>query len=224
MASKVHLLFRVLLIAAVMQLHSVIVVGEPQVPCYFLFGDSLVDTGNNNRFVKAEKANYPPYGIDFPQGVTGRFTNGRTAPDIIGQLLGFSNFTPLYSTVTNEEIDKGVNYGSAGAGIREETGRNLGERISFDKQILNHQEIISRLWRLMQDNQTLTNEYIKKCIYIVNIGSDDYVNNYLMPSNYSTSSIFNPDQYATLLIQQYSQQLTALLHLYELCQILLVVK
>ncbi|KAJ0682393.1 putative triacylglycerol lipase [Helianthus annuus] len=212
MASKHGLLFRVLLIAALMQFRTFVVIGEPQVPCYFLFGDSLVDSGNNNRFVKAEKANYPPYGIDFPQGVTGRFTNGLTTPDIIGQLLGFRDFTPPYATVTNEEIVRGVNYASAGAGIRNETGMNVGERIIFDQQLLNHEAIVSRISAL-QNNKTFTNEYIQKCIYLVNIGSDDYVNNYLMPNNYPTSNIFTPDQYAAVLIQRYSQQLTTLYNL-----------
>jgi hypothetical protein len=56
----------------------------PQVPCFFIFGDSLADSGNNNNLVTAAKANYRAYGIDFPNGTTGRFTNGRTVVDIIG--------------------------------------------------------------------------------------------------------------------------------------------
>jgi len=56
----------------------------PQVPCFFIFGDSLADSGNNNNLVTAAKANYRPYGIDFPNGTTGRFTNGRSTVDIIG--------------------------------------------------------------------------------------------------------------------------------------------
>lgn len=60
------------------------VFAKPHVPCYFIFGDSLVDSGNNNELVTKAKANYLPYGIDFPQGATGRFTNGRTMADIIG--------------------------------------------------------------------------------------------------------------------------------------------
>ncbi|VAH79287.1 unnamed protein product [Triticum turgidum subsp. durum] len=47
---------------------------DPQVPCYFVFGDSLVDNGNNNDIASLARANYPPYGIDFPGGATGRFT------------------------------------------------------------------------------------------------------------------------------------------------------
>ena len=57
---------------------------EPQVPALFIFGDSLVDNGNNNAILTLARANYRPYGIDFPQGTTGRFTNGRTYVDVLG--------------------------------------------------------------------------------------------------------------------------------------------
>jgi len=59
---------------------------DPQVPCYFIFGDSLVDNGNNNYIVSLARANYPPYGIDFAGGPSGRFTNGLTTVDVIGKL------------------------------------------------------------------------------------------------------------------------------------------
>lgn len=59
--------------------------GAPQVPCYFIFGDSLVDDGNNNQLSSLAKANYFPYGIDFPGGPTGRFSNGKTTVDVIGE-------------------------------------------------------------------------------------------------------------------------------------------
>jgi hypothetical protein len=57
----------------------------PQVPCYFIFGDSLVDNGNNNQLQSLARANYLPYGIDFPGGPTGRFSNGKTTVDVIGE-------------------------------------------------------------------------------------------------------------------------------------------
>ncbi|KAJ0712538.1 putative triacylglycerol lipase [Helianthus annuus] len=55
-----------------------------QVPGFFIFGDSLVDNGNNNGLVTLARANYRPYGIDFPLGASGRFTNGRTFVDALG--------------------------------------------------------------------------------------------------------------------------------------------
>lgn len=50
----------------------------------FVFGDSLVDVGNNNYITSLAKANYFPNGIDFGM-TTGRFTNGRTIVDILGK-------------------------------------------------------------------------------------------------------------------------------------------
>lgn len=41
------------------------------------------------------------------------------------QLLGFDDYIPPYSTASGEAVLKGVNYASAAAGIREETGQQL---------------------------------------------------------------------------------------------------
>ena len=73
--------------------------GRPQVPCLFIFGDSLSDNGNNNNLVTMAKVNYQPYGIDFPAGPTGRFTNGRNIGDIIGMqfTLFYINWCMLLS-------------------------------------------------------------------------------------------------------------------------------
>lgn len=53
----------------------------------FIFGDSLVDAGNNNYLPTLSRANMKPNGIDFKASggnPTGRFTNGRTIGDIVG--------------------------------------------------------------------------------------------------------------------------------------------
>lgn len=77
----------VLFLALALALFSGPVWSDPQVPCYFIFGDSLVDNGNNNDMASLARANYPPYGIDFPGGASGRFTNGLTTVDVIGKFL-----------------------------------------------------------------------------------------------------------------------------------------
>ncbi|CAH1416004.1 unnamed protein product [Lactuca virosa] len=206
---QLSLFFRILIFVGL--LHSQASC-KPQVPCYFIFGDSLVDSGNNNGLKTAVKANFPPYGIDFPEGVTGRFTNGRNVADIIGQYLGFVNFIPPYATVTDQVISTGVNYGSGAAGIREESGNFVGDRISLDRQLLNHVTTISRISAL-QRNKTFTNEYLMKCIYLADIGSNDYVSNYFIPSIYNTSSIYTVEEYAVVLAEQYYEQLTKLYNL-----------
>ncbi|GAB4828009.1 GDSL esterase/lipase 7 [Ancistrocladus abbreviatus] len=53
---------------------------EPLAPAMFIFGDSLIDNGNNNYMLTAARANYLPYGID-SGGPTGRFCNGLTVVD-----------------------------------------------------------------------------------------------------------------------------------------------
>lgn len=51
---------------------------------FFVFGDSLVDNGNNNYLATSARADSPPYGIDYPtHRPTGRFSNGLNIPDII---------------------------------------------------------------------------------------------------------------------------------------------
>lgn len=73
---------------------------DVQVPCFFIFGDSLVDNGNNNDILTLARANYQPYGIDFPQGPTGRFCNGLTVVDVLGMLflilLSFESLIIIY--------------------------------------------------------------------------------------------------------------------------------
>ncbi|TXG73524.1 hypothetical protein EZV62_002103 [Acer yangbiense] len=55
----------------------------------YVFGDSAVESGNNNFLPSMSKANYPPFGIDFADGKpTGRFSNGRIEPDFIAQVVG----------------------------------------------------------------------------------------------------------------------------------------
>ena len=54
-----------------------------QFTAMYVYGDSLVDNGNNNYLNAQAKANFLPYGIDFYQGPTGRFTNGKTIIDFL---------------------------------------------------------------------------------------------------------------------------------------------
>ena len=82
-----------------------------------------------------------------------------------------------------------------------------GDRISLDRQLLNHQVTVSNIKNLLGNNESLATAYLNKCIYSVAIGSNDYLNNYFLPQFYPTSRIYNQEQYATVLVQQLSQQL-----------------
>lgn len=59
---------------------------QPLVPALLIFGDSVVDVGNNNNLETIVKANFPPYGRDFiKHKPTGRFCNGKLASDYTGK-------------------------------------------------------------------------------------------------------------------------------------------
>lgn len=59
--------------------------GQALVPALFIFGDSVVDVGNNNYIYTIVKSNFPPYGRDFiGHTPTGRFSNGKLATDFTG--------------------------------------------------------------------------------------------------------------------------------------------
>ena len=61
------------------------------IPAVIMFGDSIVDTGNNNGLTSAVKCDFPPYGRDFNGGMpTGRFSNGKVPSDFLGCLKTLS--------------------------------------------------------------------------------------------------------------------------------------
>ncbi|XP_009793810.1 GDSL esterase/lipase At1g71691-like [Nicotiana tabacum] len=179
------------------------------VPAMFIFGDSLIDNGNNNNLPSFAKANYFPYGIDFNGGPTGRFSNGYTMVDVIAQLLGLP-LIPPYTEASGDQMRFGINYASAAAGILDITGRNFVGRIPFNQQITNFESTVNQI----RSNLGVSDvgEALAKSIFFVGMGSNDYLNNYLMP-NYNTKNQYNAQQFASLLVQQYNQQLMRLYNL-----------
>uniref|UniRef100_A0A7N2MAZ7 GDSL esterase/lipase n=1 Tax=Quercus lobata TaxID=97700 RepID=A0A7N2MAZ7_QUELO len=94
----------------------------------FIFGDSLVDVGNNNHLkFSLNKADFPHYGIDFPNKVyTGRFSNGKNAADFLAEKVSLPT-SPTYlsriSNKSNENFLNGVSFAPRGAGIFNDTDK-----------------------------------------------------------------------------------------------------
>ncbi|KAG0586588.1 hypothetical protein KC19_2G102000 [Ceratodon purpureus] len=182
--------------------------GEPLMPAMFILGDSLVDVGNNNYIITLAKSNFAPNGLDFPQGATGRFCNGRTTSDFLVQMMGLP-FPPAYLSPNAKGpiILKGLNYASAAGGILDSTGYNYIGRIGLNKQL-------EYLTKTRQDfvglvGEGKTAEIFAKAFWYVTIGSNDYINNYLL-ANSATSKQFTPKQYEGVLISTFNQQLRRL--------------
>ncbi|KAJ8617387.1 hypothetical protein MRB53_013573 [Persea americana] len=175
----------------------------------FVFGDSLVDNGNNNNLYSFAKANYFPNGIDFYQGPSGRFCNGKTAVDMLGEMLGLPYLPTFVQSKSNvSAILSGVNYASAAGGILDETGQQAGGRFSLSQQVMNFKSNMNDLRNEMGPNN-LT-QYLAKSIVLMVLGSNDYLNNYLQPKSYNSSQNYTPQAYADLLLNHYTRQILAL--------------
>nr|CAD1824577.1 unnamed protein product [Ananas comosus var. bracteatus] len=95
-----------------------------------------------------------------------------------------------------KQVVRGLNFASGASGIRRETG-------TFSRRGGDNEEHI-------QGNTTKLATHLSKCIYYSGMGSNDYLNNYFMPFFYPTSYFYNPEVFAELLLQDYSQQLREL--------------
>ncbi|KAG6491842.1 hypothetical protein ZIOFF_046780 [Zingiber officinale] len=188
---------------------------ETSVSASFVFGDSLVDAGNNNYFNTLSKADMAPNGIDFAASggePTGRYTNGRTIADIIGELLGQKGYSPpfLAPNTTGSVILNGVNYASGGGGILNGTGRIFVNRLGLDIQLDYFNTTRQQLDELLGKSQA--KEFMmKKSIFSVTIGSNDFLNNYLLPVlSARERARLNPDDFINELITKFRSQLIRL--------------
>ena len=65
---------------------------------------------------------------------------------------------------------------------------------------------VSQVVNILGD-QNQASSYLSKCIYSIGLGSNDYLNNYFMPTFYSTGNQFTPDSFGDDLIARYTEQL-----------------
>jgi GDSL-like Lipase/Acylhydrolase len=85
-----------------------------------VFGDSTVDSGNNNYIHTIAKSNFVPYGRDFYGGEpTGRFSNGRLPSDLISEALNLPPIVPAFldNQYNIEHYSLGVCFASATSGF-----------------------------------------------------------------------------------------------------------
>ncbi|XP_039060107.1 GDSL esterase/lipase At4g16230-like [Hibiscus syriacus] len=175
------------------------------VSAFFVFGDSLVEVGNNYYIDTLAKPQFPN-GIDFPKGApSGRYTNSRIITDVLGEELGFKDYAPpfLSPNTSGDLILKGVNYASSGAGILQSTGSFMGERICMDTQVdyfaKTRQDIISRI------GAPSAQAWLRNSLYFLLIGSNDIF--------MGESSILYMNQFVDEVVSKFKSQLTRLYNL-----------
>lgn len=87
-----------------------------------------------------------------------------------------------------------------------------GDRFSLNMQIKNFKSTMNQLKSQMEEKEL--KEFLAKSLVVMNVGNNDYLNNYLMPSIYQTSSIYNPREFADILARNYTAQILVNAELY----------
>ncbi|XP_073285953.1 GDSL esterase/lipase EXL3-like [Primulina huaijiensis] len=149
-----------------------------KIPALLAFGDSIADQGNNNEIRTVVKCNFPPYGKDFQAGLpSGRFSNGRTPPDLIADELGIKELIPAYldPNLTAHDLLTGVSFASGGSGYDPQTSRIVSVIPMLD-QLNQFKEYIGKLKGLVGE-EGATN-ILGQALFLLVAGSDDLANTY----------------------------------------------
>ncbi|BAT94916.1 hypothetical protein LR48_Vigan845s004300 [Vigna angularis] len=170
---------------------------------FFVFGDSLVDSGNNDFLATTARADAPPYGIDFPtHRPTGRFSNGLNIPDIISEQLGLEPTLPYLSPLLiGEKLLVGANFASAGIGILNDTGFQFLHIIHIYKQLKLFQHYQQRLSAHIGAEEAW--RHVNQALVLITLGGNDFVNNYYLVPYSARSRQFSLPDYVIYIISEY---------------------
>ncbi|KAA8523664.1 hypothetical protein F0562_010087 [Nyssa sinensis] len=145
-------------------------------PAIFVFGDSLVDVGNNNYLkLSIVKANFPPNGVDFPgKKPTGRFSNGKNPADFLAEKVGLPSPPPYLSiSKSNKSMEflTGVSFASGGAGIFTGTDELYDQAIPLAKQVDYYLAVYEDI--VQQLGSAGAQDHLSKSLFAIVIGSND---------------------------------------------------
>ncbi|KAJ4763151.1 GDSL esterase/lipase [Rhynchospora pubera] len=189
----------ILLLNLVLLLHQFFQT-KAHVPAIIVFGDSSVDTGNNNYIHTIAKSNFEPYGRDFYGGQpTGRFCNGRLATDFISEAFKLPPVVPAFldDQYTIEHFSLGVCFASAATGFDNATANilsviPLSQQLEYYKQ---YQEMLRSF-----QGEAKASETIREALYIISLGTNDFIENYYAVIGSSRSKQFTTDEYVDFIV------------------------
>ncbi|KAL8460569.1 hypothetical protein ACS0TY_031401 [Phlomoides rotata] len=183
------------------------------VSAVFVFGDSTVDSGNNNYIPTVAKGNFPPYGRDFPNHIpTGRFTNGKLVTDFVASYLGIKDYIPPYldPRLSIDDLMTGVSFASALTGFDPLTAQLSGV-ISMQKQLNYYfKEYKSRIE--MYTGKERANKLINNAVFLISAGTNDFIMNYYGPLPIRRHT-YNISSYQNFILQQGKQFIQDLLEM-----------
>ncbi|KAF8012819.1 hypothetical protein BT93_I0855 [Corymbia citriodora subsp. variegata] len=134
---------------------------------FFIFGDSLLDAGNNV-YLNGSGPDFFPYGETFFRRPTGRSCDGRIVPDFISEYAKLPYIKP-YLEPGFTDYTNGVNFASAGAGVLPETHAGT---LYLKLQLNYFEEVVKGLKKQLGDADT--RKLLSKSVYLFSIGGNDY--------------------------------------------------
>ncbi|XP_009631850.1 GDSL esterase/lipase At5g33370-like [Nicotiana tomentosiformis] len=191
-----------------------VAISQAEARAFFVFGDSLVDSGNNNYLATTARADSPPYGIDYPtRRATGRFSNGFNIPDIISQQIGSSESPLPYLSpeLNGQRLLVGANFASAGIGILNDTGIQFINIVRIPQQLEYFRQYQSRVSALI--GEASTKQLVNQALVLITLGGNDFVNNYYLVPNSARSRQYALPDYVPFLISEYRKILMRLYNL-----------
>nr|QHX95852.1 GDSL esterase/lipase [Solanum tuberosum] len=189
-------------------------ISQSEARAFFVFGDSLVDSGNNNYLATTARADSPPYGIDYPtRRATGRFSNGYNIPDIISQQIGSSESPLPYlsPSLTGQRLLVGANFASAGIGILNDTGVQFINIIRMPQQLDYFRQYQRKVSGLI--GEASTQRLVNQALVLMTLGGNDFVINYFLVPNSARSRQFSIPDYVPFLIREYRKILMTVYNL-----------
>ncbi|KAG5551559.1 hypothetical protein RHGRI_009832 [Rhododendron griersonianum] len=108
---------------------------------------------------------------------------------------------------------KGFNYASGTAGILPNNSRNIGENLPLGKQVKLFKETVEQYLPSLgaYNNRAKLSNALSKSIFVVCMGSNDYIN-YLEPGS-NTSKLYNAEQFGEFLVNELGNHLQELYNL-----------
>ncbi|KAK4279167.1 hypothetical protein QN277_016915 [Acacia crassicarpa] len=180
-------------------------------PAVIVFGDSSVDSGNNNKISTVLKSNFRPYGRDFEGGrPTGRFSNGRVPPDFISEAVSVKPYVPAYldPSYSIKDFATGVCFASAGTGYDNATSDVLNV-IPLWKELEYYKEYQGKLRNYLGVEKA--NKVLSEALYLMSLGTNDFLENYFIFPRRRLH--FSVSQYEDFLVDIARNFITQLYHL-----------
>ncbi|KAK3423984.1 hypothetical protein EUGRSUZ_F00745 [Eucalyptus grandis] len=172
------------------------------VPALFVFGDSIMDVGNNNDLpLSVARAILPYYGVDFPtKKPNGRFSNGKNSADFIAEKLGLPTSPPYLISNSSQSNSSspfltGVSFASGGAGIFDGTDEKLQQSIPLKDQVELYRGVHDDLVQHMGSSGA--QKHVAKSLFLIGIGSND-IFDYVKSSDLRKQH--TPQQYVDLMV------------------------